>query len=439
MKRWQKMLAGISAALLFCVLCVGYAAINDDLNIFGFLNMKGQSNAVLDTGEEINTVLQECEDVRTIIVDSQTNQSTALQTLGMDWEDGTLVDSSDSGCVRLFYHEETHCVYILAEADATVSANPDASKMFENITTLETVWFNRFSTAAVKKYDGMFAGCENLQTVYAAEDFSVTAMESAKGMFEGCLSLSGGMGTRVYPLGAAETSQPLDATYARIDAPGIAGYFTNKSQVQLVYFRSNLLKPQSEAAQYAVKGSSVEITLSNALDSTAYSDTPVQYQLACYIPDGDGWKLSTSHYGSLDGGSYNTVKETVTVQSESDRVKVVANCLSGQMESLEAVFTFDTVPGSATWRLEDGVIFLQLTTGTQGGQYTFSWDAGIAADQSDPNQIFTAVSPGDTGCTVQLQSWSSYEFCFFVTDAAVLQELTGNEAKLAELVQFVYP
>ncbi len=446
MKRWQKMLVGVSISVLFFVFCVGYAAVNDDLNIFGFLNMEGQSNTVLDAGQPFHAVLNECTDVQTVIFDTRLSQSTALQSMGMEWESGTFVDEGNNGDIRLFYHAQSKTAYILAQENVDITANPDASGMFAGITTLETIWFNRFFTGSTKNFDSMFEGCSNLQTVYAAKDFEVTALESANNMFAGCYALSGGYGTRVYPLGSTETGQPLDASYAKIDTVGTPGYFTNRTSVQLVHFRSNLLKDKSEAAQYTVKGSSVELTLSNALDSSTYSDTTVRYQLACYVPDGDGWKLSTSSFiggGPLSGGSYQTVKQTVSVQTVNgvvyNRIKVVANCLSGQMESLEAVFTFDTAPHSASWRFENGVIYLQISTGTEGGQYTFTWEDGITADRSDPNQIFTAAEPGVRNLTADLQSWSSYEFCFFVTDADLLTALTAGTSQPEGLVQCTRP
>ncbi len=435
MKRWQKMLVGISVSILFFVLCVGYAAVNDDLNIFGFLNMEGQNKAVLVAGPEFNEALQVCDGVKTVIFDTFTNQSTAMQSMNMEWEAGTAVDEEAKGDIRLFYHAASSTAYILIQTDGDILANPDASGMFENIATLETIWFNRFSTKATTEFDSMFAGCGSLKTIYAATDFEVTALVSADNMFTECYILTGGKGTRVYPLGATATDQPLDATNAKIDAVGTPGYFTNVSQLRLTYFHSNLLKETS--AEYSVKGSSVEITLSNGLDSTAYSKDAVHYQLVCYVLEGDDWTYLSTVEGSIPGGSYNTVTETVSVPSSHNRIKVVANCLSGQMGSLEAVFTFDTAPHSATWRLEDGVIYLQLSTGSEGGQYAFTWDSGITADQSDPNGIFTAVASGATAHTAQLQSWSSYEFCFFITDKELWNTLnTGN---IQDYVTFTHP
>ncbi len=265
MKRWQKMLVGISVSILFFVLCVGYAAVNDDLNIFGFLNMEGQNKAVLVAGPEFNEALQVCDGVKTVIFDTFTNQSTAMQSMNMEWEAGTAVDEEAKGDIRLFYHAASSTAYILIQTDGDILANPDASGMFENIATLETIWFNRFSTKATTEFDSMFAGCGSLKTIYAATDFEVTALVSADNMFTECYILTGGKGTRVYPLGATATDQPLDATNAKIDAVGTPGYFTNVSQLRLTYFHSNLLKETS--AEYSVKGSSVEITLSNGLDT----------------------------------------------------------------------------------------------------------------------------------------------------------------------------
>ncbi len=440
MKRWQKVLAGIGVFVLFLLLCVGFAAVNDQLNIFGYLDVEGQNKAVLAQGQIVNGALDDCEGVQTVIFDTYDNQSTAFQAAGFaDWESGVPVDEGQRGSIRLFYHEATRTAYILAKENIDITANPDSSGMFADITTLETIWFNRFTTAATQKFDNMFSGCSQLQTIYAAADFQVGALESAENMFLDCTSLSGGKGTRVYPVGAQETTQPLDATYAKIDAVGIPGYFTNTTQVRLVYFRSNLLK--AEDVQYPVKGSSVEITLSNALDSATYSEESISYQLAYYIPDGDGWSLHSSSYGTLSGGSYHTTAVPLSMQTFNGqtKVKVVANCLSGQMESLSAVFTFEPISYSPSWRVADGVIYVQLTTGADGGQYTFTWGEGITADKSDPNQLFTTAALGATSHTVQLKSWSNYEFCFFATDASVLSTLTEDPSQASQLVKITRP
>jgi formylglycine-generating enzyme required for sulfatase activity len=71
--------------------------------------------------------------------------------------------------------------------------------------------------------EGMFEGCNDLNTIYVGSGWSIAVDAEAHysdGMFSGCTSLVGGMGT-------AYDAEHVDATYAHIDGgPSDPGYFT---------------------------------------------------------------------------------------------------------------------------------------------------------------------------------------------------------------------
>ena len=68
----------------------------------------------------------------------------------------------------------------------------------------------------------MFRDCQNLKTIYAGDGWSTGAVTDSAEMFYGSTNLKGGAGTTF-------DSSFVDKTYARIDRPGVPGYFTAKS------------------------------------------------------------------------------------------------------------------------------------------------------------------------------------------------------------------
>lgn len=126
----------------------------------------------------------------------------------------------------------------------------DMSGMFRNTKNLNTINLTSFNTEKVTTMGQMFANSmqipENsildissfntkslmnsalmfsgskIKTIYVSQDFSTNTIFSSSNMFANNTNLIGGNGT-VY-----SNSNPLDKTYARIDAPGAPGYFTLK-------------------------------------------------------------------------------------------------------------------------------------------------------------------------------------------------------------------
>ncbi len=108
--------------------------------------------------------------------------------------------------------------------------NWDVSKVttmyaaFDNIgvTVLDISTWN---TANLTDMAYMFAGSENLKTIYVGDGWSVAAATNAHEVFTGCINLKGGAGTTY------KDTNPTNKTYARIDDPenGNPGYLTHIS------------------------------------------------------------------------------------------------------------------------------------------------------------------------------------------------------------------
>ena len=99
------------------------------------------------------------------------------------------------------------------------SAATSLAYMFINCSSLKSLDASHFNTSNVTDMEYMFFGCSSLETIVAGAGFVTTAASSSSGMFGGCTALVGGNGT---PFSSGKT----DKTYARVDRPGLAGYFT---------------------------------------------------------------------------------------------------------------------------------------------------------------------------------------------------------------------
>lgn len=100
----------------------------------------------------------------------------------------------------------------------------DMSHMFKN--TMEDVTngvldLSSFNTQSLYNGIDMFRGSK-VKTIYVSPSFTNTSIGGSTDMFLDATNLVGGNGTTFSP------SNPTDKTYARIDAPGAPGYFTQK-------------------------------------------------------------------------------------------------------------------------------------------------------------------------------------------------------------------
>ena len=100
----------------------------------------------------------------------------------------------------------------------------DMSRMFDGCYGLTSIDVNSFKTDNVTNMGYMFSGCSGLTTIYADEAKWSTAKVNSYGrydMFTGCTNIVGGNGTTF-------DANHTDIEYARIDKPGLPGYFTQK-------------------------------------------------------------------------------------------------------------------------------------------------------------------------------------------------------------------
>lgn len=100
----------------------------------------------------------------------------------------------------------------------------DMRHMFKN--TMEDVAngvldLSSFNTQSLYNCIEMFRGSK-VKTIYVSPSFTNTSIGGSTDMFLNATNLVGGNGTTFSP------SNPTDKTYARIDAPGAPGYFTQK-------------------------------------------------------------------------------------------------------------------------------------------------------------------------------------------------------------------
>ena len=84
-----------------------------------------------------------------------------------------------------------------------------------------TLDLSTFNTPSLTSAYNMFSGSK-VKTIYASVNFDTTHIPNYNQLFKDNTNLVGGNGTAFSP------SNPTDKTYARIDAPGTPGYFTQK-------------------------------------------------------------------------------------------------------------------------------------------------------------------------------------------------------------------
>ena len=196
--------------------------------------------------------------------------STSIEKLNLSgWKNNLLTDMSDlfrqmtslkelnltgfttpnvTNMSRIFLYCES-----LEEVDLSsfdTSNVTDMSSMFNGTKKLSNIVFGNFDTRRVTNMNSMFSmsmqdvanaqldlsafDTQSLQdasrmffssgvkTIYVSSNFQTNTIINSSMMFDGGTNLVGGNGTTYSP------SNPKDKTYARIDAPGAPGYFTQK-------------------------------------------------------------------------------------------------------------------------------------------------------------------------------------------------------------------
>ncbi len=437
MSKFKRVMIYTASIAVFLCICVGFALVNDELNIFGSLSVDIKNTTMLPSTDDFSTIFEENtnSDVERVIFD---NLSSYIDIFNKVDGDNIHTVQSVEGSIKIFYLEQAKTAYILAddsEQAVTIYANPDSSAMFKNMTSLKEVHFYNFNTSMVQTTSEMFSGCTSLKRIYANQDPNWKSLSNSENMFLDCTALAGGYGTAVYTDGVPLS---LDSTYARIDTSDVKGYYTYSEEFTMPYFDSDVLT--ESGAEYNIKGSGTTLKISNALDSHLYSKDDLKYMYEVYVEKDSAWVLHSRTTNLLAGGQYRTDSHAVSVITDGGvaytKIKVVATALSGGVASkqLSAVFNFDYKAYETAYEFKDGVIKLTLSTNADGGNYTFTWQSGVITDKSDPNLIFNSVDHTALTHTASLGAFAEYEFIFIVTDSELLAKLAADEITSDSLV-----
>ena len=95
----------------------------------------------------------------------------------------------------------------------------DMAYMFEDVKNLVSLDLSSFNTANVQNMEEMFAHTAALQTIRVSNNFVTNSVTNSNNMFAYTFQLVGQNGTTY------SNTNPSDKTYARVDQPGIPGYF----------------------------------------------------------------------------------------------------------------------------------------------------------------------------------------------------------------------
>ena len=95
--------------------------------------------------------------------------------------------------------------------------------MFYGCRSLTELSLSHFNTEHIEDMTALFYECTQVRTIYVSDKWSIKSLKSSKSMFYNCYNIIGGNGT-VYE------SNHIDAAYARIDAEGAPGYFTDSKE-----------------------------------------------------------------------------------------------------------------------------------------------------------------------------------------------------------------
>ena len=447
-KKTRNILFIVLGALLLLSLTAGYVLAKYTIewdSRFGLHIYPKQESYTLTTGTALATALS--DDTLHVVFGEKSEYTAEIDGL-----DRVHVGKESSDQIYLYYAESTKTAYILA--NKTINFEESSGSMFLNMSSLLSITFDNintenvigmermfegcagltelnlcsFSTTCVTDMTSMFSGCVLLETIYDDGQFVTDSVTASENMFLNTYLLVGGMGTRVYPVGETTTVMPLDKTHAWIDGKDdTIGYFTDKNDH--IYFRSNLLQTPEMGADYTVNSYSTWLSVANALDSETYSVDPIEYVLTYEIFVDGAWKKidALTRSETLDGDTYSVRNHTVSPIIDEgvtyDTVRVTAQRVGGVIP-LVAIFRFDYVAAEVSYSYESGVIHMTVSTNDVSDSFTFSWVSGIQPDISDPNLILQTAVNGESSHA--LTAHTVYDFCFFITDPALLTTVSAD-------------
>lgn len=180
------------------------------------------------------------------------------------------------------------------------------------------------------------------------------------------------------------------------------------------YFRSNLLKEESENAVYEIdrQTAAFDIELYNYADSLRVTDGTIDYTLSA-----EGATVSAGS-GTLTGGM-NKKTITVTPDNPQDKITVTAVSSAPYVQTLKA--TFELKQGS-TYKIEDvagqSAAVLTMTCTEVGSKITISLPENVIPDTTN-----SYVAYADGVCTFTPPSKGVYSLVLLKTNAS--QVLSG--------------
>lgn len=436
--KYKSAVIWITVSFLFCFLALGYALVNDQLNLFGSLAWDLTDSTVLEEGsafsEEIETIVSQGNSVKRIVFDSQENQLAMLETNNLKWNQGTPVQVENCSEIMMHYVAEEETVYVLSKGSRTMFANPDCEGMFSSAVMVEEIVFHNFETDNTTNMTEMFRGCTVLRTIFATDSFNISGVMASEDMFAECYELYGGEGTYVYPNGAEGAPNSLLCDMARIDGDGdLPGYFTDSFHHFATYFESNVLKPAADAAVCTRPGTDAVFALSNALDSQTYSQVPLTYKTTIYIWKNDAWVEYSYEINSF-AANRQVIKEFVVTPIEVDgvvynRIFVKAACTNGEIQALSAEFHFQYMDYATEYSWKGNTIYLDVYTNDDGGTYRFTWAEKIVPYTSNENKIFADAVASDLTWDAEMDSYHHYKFLFVVQDTDLNTTLNALDAE----------
>lgn len=194
MSRGVKLLTCIAVVLSFCMLCIGFATLQDTLGIEGEINLKvantmqagdfiqSSFNGAIAGAEENN------ETITRIVLDNYANQGDLIEAAGLIWEDGEDVSNLQNESIKRFTVGDT--IYVLAKDNSIILFHEDSSDIFCGLSQIEEIHLNTVDLSECKKLDRAFMGCESLIWInYNNVLPDLSSVESMEYFFSDCRSM----------------------------------------------------------------------------------------------------------------------------------------------------------------------------------------------------------------------------------------------------------
>ena len=129
--------------------------------------------------------------------------------------------------------------------------------MFTRCSSLFSLDLSSFSTSSTPETSYMFNECSSLSTIYAGPAWNAETIGDSECMFLSCTSLVGGSGTAYDP-------EHTGGEYARIDAAGAPGYFSEPGSQSITNISAATFSGVPEVVSYT--GEAIEPEVSLLLD-----------------------------------------------------------------------------------------------------------------------------------------------------------------------------